>query len=566
MQTNHPQKFFSRSSNPNSLHITSLGGFGRVTSNMFVYEHGSDILLVDCGMGFPSEDMLGVDILIPDISYLKTKLDKIRGLVLTHGHEDHTGALPYILPQLGQIPIYGSQLTAHLVMEKLAEYQNMPKDVHIFEPGTDLKLGSFSIHSVRVSHSIPDATNLIIRTPSGSVYHGSDFKFDFTPVDGIQPDLAGIAAAGTVGIDLMLSDCLGSERKGLTPSEKTVEEMFEREIGNCAGKFIVTTMSSNISRLRQAAESAIRHGRRVAIAGRSIERNIKVASRLKLLNLPPGAFVDLKSVKKLPPKNVCVLIAGSQAQPGSALERVATGDHRDVILAQGDKVVFSSDYIPGSETAVQSLIDALAKYGATVIYSGLTDNLHVSGHGSQQDLLLMMSLVKARFLLPIGGTYRHMVQYSHLAQRMGYPPDQILLPEFNRTIEISDGSARIGPPVEIKNVMVDGLGVGDVGHVVLRDRQHLAEEGIVVAVAEIDQNDLSQVVDLELISRGFVFDRQNTELLNTAARLVKSSLLAKKGKLESDRHVRQIIIDILERYLFDETHRRPMILPVIVEV
>jgi len=533
---------------------------------MFVYEHANDIVLVDCGMGFPSEDMLGVDILIPDISYLKSKIDKIRGLVLTHGHEDHTGALPYILPQLGNVPVYGSLLTAHLVMDKLAEYQNMPKNIQVLEPGVELKLGSFSIRSVRVSHSIPDATNLIIRTPSGSVYHGSDFKFDFTPVDGVQPDIPGIAAAGSAGIDLMLSDCLGSERKGLTPSERTVEDMFEREIGSCSGKFIVTTMSSNISRWRQAAEIAIRHGRRIAIAGRSIERNIKVATRLKLLNLPSGAFVDLRSVKKLPPKNVCILIAGSQAQPGSALERVATQDHRDIQLAAGDKVVFSSDYIPGNESAVQALIDALAKFGANVVYSGLTDNLHVSGHGSQQDLLLMMSLVRAAYLLPIGGTFRHMVQYSHLAQRMGYPAEKILLPEFNRTIEVDRHSARIGPPVEIKNVMVDGLGVGDVGNVVLRDRQHLAEEGVVVAVAEVDQNDLSRVDNLELISRGFVFDRQNTQLLSNASQAVKSAIAAKKGKLESERHVRQIIVDTLERFLFDQTHRRPMVLPVIVEV
>jgi len=560
-------KFYSHKDNQSdSLKIISLGGFGRVTSNMFVYEYGPDIVLVDCGMGFPSEDMLGVDILIPDISYLKAKMDKIRGLVLTHGHEDHTGALPYILPQLPKVPVYGSKLTAHLVMEKLAEYQNMPKTVNVLEPGTPLVFGKFTIRSVRVSHSIPDATNLIIQTPVGTVYHGSDFKFDFTPVDGVQPDLAGIASAGTSGVTLLLSDCLGSERKGLTPSEKSLEDMFEREIGHCSGRVLITTMSSNISRWRQAAETAIRHGRRIALAGKSIERNVKVASRLGLLTLPQGAFVELKDVKKLPPKNVCILIAGSQAQPGSALERVATHDHRDIELAHGDKIVFSSDYIPGNESAVQSLIDALSKFGVSVVYSGLTDNLHVSGHGSQQDLLLMMALVRPSFLLPIGGTFRHMVQYSHLAQSMGYSPEKILLPEYNRSIEVSSGLAKLGPVNEIKNVMVDGLGVGDVGNVVLRDRQHLAEEGIVVAVVEVDQNDISAVINVELVSRGFVFDKVNASLLTNAAGRVRQALLAKKGKLESDRHVRTIIVDTLERFLFTETHRRPMVLPVVVEV
>lgn len=560
-------KFFSNQvTKPDSLRIVSLGGFGKVTSNMFVYEYGTDIVLVDCGMGFPTEEMLGVDIIIPDISYLKPKLEKIRGLVITHGHEDHTGALPYILPQLPRVPVYASKLTAHLIMEKLAEYHNMPNQINIFEPGTPLQLGKFTVESVHVSHSIPDATNLIVKTPAGTVYHGSDFKFDFTPVDGRLPDIHKIAAAGSAGITLLLSDSLGSERKGLTPSEKTLGEMFEREIGNCSGKFIVTTMSSNISRWRQASETAIRHGRKIAISGKSIERNIEVATRLGYLNIPKNAFIELKDFKRFPPKNICLLVAGSQAQPGSALERIATEEHREISVSPGDKVVFSSDYIPGNEGAVHSLVDALSRLGATVIYSDITDNLHVSGHGSQQDLLLMIALTRPQWILPIGGTYRHMVQYSQLAQAMGYSPEKILLPNSNQSIEIVSGSVKFGPQLEIKNVMVDGLGVGDVGNVVLRDRQHLAEEGIVVAVTEIDQNDLSQIISLELISRGFVFDRQNTALLTQASDLVKKTLASKKGHIESDRQVREVIIDVLEHYLFDKTHRRPMILPVIVQV
>ncbi len=563
--TKPPARFFSKQTPlPEGLKIISLGGFGKVTANMFVYEFGQDIILVDCGMGFPTEDMLGVDILIPDISYLKPKLGKIRGMVITHGHEDHTGALPYILPQLGNVPVYASNLTAHLIMEKLADYQNMPKQIFVFDPGTPLQLGKFTVESVRISHSIPDATNLIIKTPAGTVYHGSDFKFDFTPIDGVQPDVGRIAKAGNEGVLLLLSDSLGSERRGMTPSERTLNDMFEREITKCEGKFIVTTMSSNISRWRQAAEAAIRHGKRIAISGRSIERNIQVATKLGFLNLPKNAFIELKEIKKLPPKNVCVLVAGSQAQSGSALERIALQDHKDIVITPGDKVVFSSDYIPGNESAVQAMIDTLAQLGANVVYSGLTDNLHVSGHGSQQDLLLMMALTRPKFVLPIGGTYRHMVQYSHLAQSMGYTENQVLLPSYSQTIEISGGTVKLGPNIEVRTVMVDGLGVGDVGSVVLRDRKLLAEEGVLVVVAEMDQNNLSQLINLELMSRGFVFDKHNTDLLDEASGRVRQLFASKPGKIESDRHAKQLIVDCLEKFLFERTRRRPMILPVVV--
>ncbi len=550
----------------NSLRIISLGGFGKVTSNMFVYEYGEDILLVDCGMGFPTEDMLGVDILIPDISYLRSKFKNIRGLVFTHGHEDHTGALPYILPQLPNIPMYASKLTAHLIMEKLAEYENMPKTVNVFNPGVPLVLGAFNIQSVRISHSIPDATNLIIKSPVGTVYHGSDFKFDFTPVDGVQPEIGRIAAAGNEGVKLLLSDCLGSERRGYTPSEKTLEDMFDREISKCEGKFIVTTMGSNISRFRQAIDAAVRHGRRVAVLGRSIERNLRVAQELGYVNVPKNVFLDPRQIKKTAPKNVCLLVAGSQGQSGSAMERLSLGEHRDASINPGDKVVFSSDYIPGSEAATQSLIDTLSRSGATVIYSNITDNLHVSGHGSQQDLLLMMALTRAKTLIPIGGTYRHMVQYSHLAQSMGYTPQQIILPGQSQSVEVSNEGVKLGPSIDIKNIMVDGLGVGDVGNVVLRDRQVLAEEGVVIAVVQVSSSDISKTENVDLISRGFVFAKENTTLLSKASEMVKTALAKRSGKLESSHQVRDVVSNVLEPYFFTATGRRPMILPVVVEV
>ena len=556
--------------NPNpvnpKLKIISLGGFGEVNSNMFLYETDTDILIVDCGIGFPNEEMLGVDLLIPDITYLKTRVSKIRGLVITHGHEDHIGALPYILPQLPDIPVYASRLPANLIMEKLAEYENMPKTVNILEPGTPVRLGQFTVESVRISHSIPDSTNLIIQTPVGTIYHGSDFKFDFSPVDGVQPQHGRIAAAGNAGVKLLLSDSLGSDHDGYALSEKELEKMFEREVSNCEGRFFVTTIGSNISRFRQAAEAAVRHGRRIALVGRSIQRNISVASRLGYIKIPAAALVQPKEIRRIPPKNLCVLVAGSQGQTGSSLERIARGDHHDVSIEPKDKVLFSSDRIPGTDATLENVINSLSKLGATVVHSGTAGGVHVSGHALRQDMRLMIALTRPQYLLPIGGEYYQMVEYSLLAQTMGYPAGKILLPQHNQTIEVSESGVTLGEKIDIKNIMVDGLGIGDVGEAVLRDRQHLAEEGIVVAVAEIDQNDFSHLINIELINRGFVFDKYYSHLLEEATTQVKNAFTKKSGHIDSDRYARQIIIDVLEHFFFDRTHRRPMILPVVVEV
>lgn len=546
------------------LKIISLGGFGKVTSNMFAYEYEDDIVLVDCGMGFPTEDMLGIDILIPDITYLRDKLHKIRGLVLTHGHEDHTGALPYILPQIPNLPIYASKLTASLVSEKLAEYQGMPVNIKILTPRTTLVFGKFIIESVLVSHSIPDATNLIIKTPVGTVFHGSDFKFDFTPVDGVKPDIGGIAAAGNEGIKLLLSDSLGSGRKGYTPSEKSLEDTFEKEISNCAGKFIVTTMGSNISRWKQAAEAAVRHGRKIAVVGRSIERNLKVAAEQGYFKLSDKAFVSPRQVSRMNPSQVCLLVAGAMAQSGSALERITLGDHRDIRIVAGDKVVFSADPIPGSENAVYSLIDTLSRLGAEAVYSDITSNLHVSGHGSQGDLLLMMNLTKPEYVLPIGGSYMHMVSYAKLAKSAGFTEDKILLP-MGHSIEMDMNGVRLGAVVDVQNIMVDGLGVGDVGNVVLRDRQVLSEEGVVVAIIEANRNNLTKLIRVDLISRGFVFAKENANLLAQGANAVRKAV-EKVKIIDSDRYLRSLASDALERFFFEQTHRRPMILPVVVQV
>jgi ribonuclease J len=548
------------------LKIINLGGYGNVQTNMLVYELDQDILIVDCGIGFPTEEMLGVDVLIPDISYLKDKLSKIRGIVITHGHEDHIGGLPYILPKLPDTPIYAPKLPAGLITAKLNEYQNMPKNVNVLPQRQPLHLGQFTIESIHVTHSIPDSTHLLISTPAGKVYHGSDYKFDFTPVYRDFPDLQGIAQAGSQGIDLLLSDCLGSERKGYTPSEITLDDTFDRELADCPGKFIVTSIGSNISRWFQASRAAIRQGRKIVLAGRSVIRNITVAQEMGYFDIPKSAFVESHQIKRYPPHKLCILAAGSQGQSGSAMDRIVSGEHRDISLSPHDKVVFSSDYIPGTESSVNAIINELSRKQISAVYTAITDNLHVSGHGSQQDMLLLLSLTRPKCVVPFGGNYNHMILYSRLAQSMGYIPENVFLPLANETINVTDGQSSLGSPLPIRTIMVDGLGVGDVGQVVLRDRQQLAEEGVVIAVVEADQNDLSVLVNFELVSRGFVFEKYSTDLLNRASSEVKKAIDKKRGHVESDRHLKQIVSDTLNRFLFDQTHRRPMILPVVVEV
>lgn len=546
------------------LKIVSLGGFGRVTTNMFVYEYGSDILLVDCGIGFPSEEMLGVDLLIPDISYLKEKTASIRGLILTHGHEDHIGGLPYILPQLPKIPVYASRLTAAFAEDKLAELSIATK-VNILPPEGMLRLGNFTIEPVRVSHSIPDAYNYFITTPAGTVYHGSDFKFDWTPVDGVQPQVARIARLADRGVTLLLSDCLRSEKTGSTPSEAEIAGMFEREISRSVGKFVVTTMSSNISRLQQATDVSLKHGRKIVLVGRSIEKSVLVATRLGYMKIPKEALIPVEQAKRFPDRLLTLLVAGSQAQPGSAMERIALGEHKFIKLNPGDHVVFSTDYIPGTENAVHGLIDILARSGATVSYSEITEDLHVSGHGASGDLKLMVALTRPRYIVPIGGTYRHMKQYSLLIQGMGYEEKQIILPDVGNAIRVGGGVVSTAEHIEIRDIMVDGLGIGDVGNVVLRDRQVLAEEGIVVVVLQVDQGTNSAVGDIDIISRGFVYAASTRDLIEDSKGVVRRALDKRKGQLSNIRLARETVIEALEPFLFQKTHRRPMVLPIVVE-
>ncbi|MDP3998400.1 MAG: ribonuclease J [bacterium] len=547
------------------LTLIPLGGVGDVTKNMYVYEYGDDILIVDCGVGFPDEGMPGVDLIIPDVSYLLGRKERIRGIVLTHGHEDHIGALPYILPKLN-VPVFGSRLTAGLAQAKLVEFR-LPNKINVVDTQKSLNLGVFKIDFVHVTHSVPDALNLLIETPVGTFCHAPDFKFDWTPVDGQYTDAGKLAEAGKRGILCLLSDCLRAEKPGYTPSEQMIEETFEREIRDCRGKFIVTTHSSNISRLQQAINVSLRHGRKICFIGRSMEQSVEVAQKLNFLKISQHEIIRPEAVPKFPDKLLTLLVAGSQGQASSALSKIAHEDHRFVKLHPGDTVVFSSDPIPGNENAVHSLIDILTQLGAKISYSEVSEDLHISGHGAAGDLMLMIGLTKPQFLLPIGGTFRQMKQYALMAQKMGWGEEKIILAEDGDKIEFSrDKKVRISGKIEVQNILVDGLGVGDVGELVLRDRKVLADDGFVVVIVPIDQATGQVTGEPEIVSRGFVYMKQSEELIEETKKVVKDSLATHRGRVVDWQFIRHHIGDSLERFFYQKTKRRPMILPIVVEV
>lgn len=545
-----------------SLKIISLGGV-EVTKNMFVYETDNDIIIVDCGIGFPDENMPGIDLIIPDVEYLLTKKDKIRAMFLTHGHEDHRGALPYILPELPKIPIYGTKLTVGLSQIRCHE-ANVKADWRIADYGTPLACNDFSVEYVHVTHSIPDAANLIIKTPQGTIYHGSDFKFDWTPVDGHPTDVQRIAAEGRSGILCLLTDCLRVEKQGYTLSERVIEETFDQQMSKCQGKFLITTQSSNISRIQQAVNVAKKYDRKICFAGRSIEQNATVAVELGYLELPKDLMIRTEDVQRYPPNNVMILATGSQGQDNSALARIANGEHK-IKIHNGDFVMFSQDPIPGSENAVEALINTLIKNGAEVFYSAILDDLHVSGHEAAEGLKLMLSLTKPKYVWPIGGSLKQLKQYAKLASKLGYDDKNTILPEEGQVIEFENGQLIKGSKVEVRNVLIDGLGIGDVGNVVLRDRKAMAADGIVMAVIPMEKHSGKVSGEIDIVSRGFVYMKESDELINETKQVVLDSLKNHQGPTDM-RFIKRHVSDALERFLFQATHRNPLVLPVIVEV
>ena len=551
--------------NNSILKLIPLGGVGDVTKNMYIYEYGNDILIVDCGVGFPDEAMPGVDLVIPDISYLRQKRDKIRGIVITHGHDDHIGGLPFIHPQL-QVPIYTQKLTAGLIRGKFSE-QNLPQD-QIVEVNLNqrLSLGVFNVSFYQVSHSIPDSTGIVIRTPVGVIIHQADFKIDWTPVSGQKTDVGTVANLGSEGVLLLLIDCLRIEKPGFNRSEKSIEGSFEKAALETVGKLLITMTSSNVSRMQQAVNVAQKLGRKLAVVGRSFENNFQLARNLGYLKVPAGLVIAPDAIGTFSPSKTLVLIAGSQGQPDSALSRVANEEHKQVRLQEGDGAIFSADPIPSTESAQNALIDQLSSLGANVYYSAITSDLHVSGHAASEELKLMVNLAKPRFMIPIGGTFRHIKMFSQVFQEMGYDKKQILQLQEGDVVEIKQDNIKLSGRVELQNVFVDGLGIGDVGHVVLRDRRLMSEEGVVVVVVPIDQHTGKVAGEPDIISRGFVFENIAADLLQDAKETAARSLAQHVKKVPDWRFIRKRLEDDLGSFFYEMTERRPLILPVVVEM
>ena len=548
-----------------AVSFLSLGGFEDVTRNMYLYEYKDQILIVDCGLGFPDETMLGVDLLLPDISYLlnilKSGKKKIVGMFLSHGHEDHIGGLPFILPQLPEFPIYASPFTAALSNEKLAEFK-LPRAIQEVKFGDgEIKLGDFTVSFLHVTHSVPDSTNIFIKTPVGNFYHGSDYKFDLTPADGKLTEFDKISKASTDGVLALISDCLGSHRSGHTLSEKMLGKNFEDEMRDTQGKCFITTYSSNISRVQQAVDAAERVGRKVCFVGRSVIKVKEIGQQIGYLKMKPTTEVQIEDVKNFKNNQLVLIVAGSQGQENSALTRIANGEHRDIRLDALDVVVFSSDTIPGNEIAVNSLLDTISKKGARVAHSEVSGTFHVSGHGSSEDHKLLIALTNPRFLIPISGTYRDMVAYKQSALQMGYKRNDTFLLENGQELLLSANSVRFGKKIDIKNVYVDQVSGEELESFVIMDRERLAKEGVIVILAEIKASDGQLAVKPEIILRG-------SSLTDTEGLIseIDKVLGARREKVSNWLHIRKLISETAGRYLSKKFRTRPLILPVLIEV
>jgi len=546
------------------LRVIPLGGLGEIGKNMMVFEYDDSIVVVDCGLMFPQEEMLGVDLVIPDISYLRERKDRIRAIVITHGHEDHIGALPYILPELN-VPVYCTRLTYGLISVKLKEHRLSNRtDIRLIQPREQIHLGPFTVELFRVAHSIPDATGVILHTPLGPVVHTGDFKLDHTPVMGQHTDLSRIAELGNSGVLLLCSDSTYAEVPGYTPSEQTVSESLEHIMAAAEGRVIVASFASLIARIQQVIDASALYGRRVFVVGRSMVDNVAMALELGYLNARDGTLGRLDEMRGLPNDQITIMTTGSQGEPTSALARMANRDHRQVQIVAGDTVVLSASPIPGNDLLVNRVVDNLFKMGAQVLYNRIA-NVHVRGHASQEELKLMISLAKPRYFLPQHGEYRMLMLHARLAQAQGIDEERTFVLEDGDVLEIDAEGARLADRVRADNVYVDGAGIGDVDHVVLRDRRHLANDGMVVVIVAIDKLTGQVAGTPDIVSRGFVEVGESGDLLERARQVVRASL-------DSDAHLVELSVastsvkDALAKFLYSETHRRPMVLPMLIEV
>ncbi len=549
----------------NPMKFIALSGTTGVTENLYVYEYGNDMIVVDCGVGFPESEMFGVDLVIPDFSYIKQNANKLRGVIISHGHEDHLGALPFLLKEI-KTTVYATKLVAGFIQDKLEDSDMDSGCVKVFDPDRDvLTLGVFKITPFRVAHSVPDGVGFCIDTPEGKMFHVPDYKFDWTPVDGRRFDAAKVATLASGGALALASDSLGANSPGYTESEKAIEGRIEAIVREAKGKIYLTTISSNISRMQQTINAAAKVGRKVCFVGRSTDRKAEIAKNLGYMFYPNGLVIQTRQASKMPADKILFIISGSYGQPGSALYRLCLGEHDFLSVGKGDVVIFSADPAPpGSKANVDFLVDKLIESAVDVHYYDMQEDLHVSGHGSMKDIEMLFALVKPRYYIPIGGTIRHMRAYGLIAQSMGAKEQEVLELLPGQIVEFVNQNARLAGKVQVKEVLVDGLGVGDVGNVVLRDRKILSKEGIVIAVIHFDRNMGITVDTPEIISRGFVFEEKYGRILDESARDLARAL--QKKKTINPNVARNTAIDFLEKYFFQKTGRRPMILPVVVEI
>ncbi|MCL2409666.1 MAG: ribonuclease J [Oscillospiraceae bacterium] len=548
------------------LKIISLGGLNEVGKNLTVYEYGADILVIDCGLGFPDDEMYGVDIVIPDFTYLVKFKERIRGIVLTHGHEDHIGALPYLMRDINA-PIYATPLTAGLVKIKLHEHGLAEKvELNVKKAGESFKLGCFKVELIHTNHSIPDAVSLAVKTPVGMIIHTGDFKIDTTPISGGMIDLARIGELGKRGVLALLSDSTNIEKQGYSMSESHVGVRLDELFRGCTQRILVTTFASNVHRVQQVIDCAVKYGRKVAITGRSMENAVRVSTELGCVNIPDGVLVEVNQIKNLPADQIVIVTTGSQGEPMSALHRMAFSGHRQVEIKAGDRVIISASAVPGNEKTVSRVIDELFRRGAEVIYDKITD-LHVSGHAYQEELKMIFALVKPKFFMPVHGEQRHLNMHAKLAKQMGLAQKNVVIADIGQVVELSNRAISKNGSVPSGRVLVDGTGVGDVGSVVLRDRKHLAKDGMLVVIVNLSAEDGSLVAGPDIITRGFIYVKESEELMRELKNMVTATLercgrenitdwAALKGAIKSD----------LSDYLYKKTKRNPMILPVISEI
>ena len=549
-----------------NLKIIPLGGLEEIGKNITVFEYDDEIVLVDCGLEFPEDNMLGVDLVIPDVTYLEKNKEKIRGLVITHGHEDHIGSIPYVLKQV-DMPIYATKLTIGLIKNKLEEHKLLRKTkLKIVEQGQTINFGKIKVEFIRSCHSIPDSVMLAIHTPVGTVMHTGDFKIDHTPIDGKLMDLGRIAEIGNKGVLALMSDSTNSERKGYTMSESSVGEVFDKLFLNCTKRIVVATFASNVHRVQQIVNSAVKYGRKVAVCGRSMINMIDTARSIGYIDVPENVFIDIDLIKNYTDEQLVILTTGSQGETMSALTRMAIGEHRKVVITPNDKIIISATPIPGNEKLVSKVIDDLMKIGAEVVYSSL-EAIHVSGHACQEEQKLILALVKPKYFIPVHGEYRQLMAHEETAKKMGIPEENIFIMKNGRVLELNENEAKLTTSVPSGKILVDGLGVGDVGNIVLRDRQHLSQDGLIIIVMTMDSASGEIVSGPDVISRGFVYVRESENLMDDVKKVIREEVRKCEDKKITDwSTIKSTLKDSLREYIFQKTKRNPMILPIIMEV